>query len=157
MAVTAGALTKVSASQTTASLSSAAATAGTGPYTYQWYRSTDPAFVPGVGNIIAGATSLTLNDSGLSPGTQYTYQVLATDTCDGNATDTCDGLTIGTSAAGPNPNQFSQSPMLGQTDLPFNYNTKTVMIDSSEVGTLKPGQAVKAVDASSGVLKVVAC
>ncbi len=79
MSTTAGALSQLSVSDTKASLSSAAATGGAAPYTYQWYRSTTSAFSPGAGNLISGATALTLNDTGLIPNTQYYYKVRATD------------------------------------------------------------------------------
>lgn len=69
----------VGAGKTKLSLVTAAATGGTGPYTYQWYRSTSNGFTPGAGNAISGATSLTLTDSGLTAGTTYYYKVRATD------------------------------------------------------------------------------
>ncbi len=56
-----------------------AASGGTPPYTYQWYRSTTPGFTPGGGNIVVGAVSLTLNDTGLTPGTTYYYKNIVTD------------------------------------------------------------------------------
>lgn len=143
MSLTAGALSKVSVGRTTASLLSAAATSGTAPYTYQWYRSTDPAFTPGGGNIIAGATSLTLNDSGLTEGTQYTYKVKVTDNV--AATDISAGLLVSTSAALPSQNQFGQSQVLGEVDLPLSPATFSVQIDASETGSLIGGQAVKIV------------
>jgi hypothetical protein len=60
MTLTAGAITQTAVTDTTASLVVAAATGGTRPYTYQWYRSTTSGFSPGGGNIISGATALTL-------------------------------------------------------------------------------------------------
>ncbi len=157
MAVTAGALSLVSKTATKVNALSAAATAGVGPYTYQWYRSTDSAFVPGGGNIIAGATALALADTGLIPGTQYYYKVVATDTGDSNVTDTSDALSVVTDQDAPNPNQFAQSTILGELDLRFNPNTVAVQIDQSETGSLYPGQAVKMVDSAGGVPKVIAC
>jgi hypothetical protein len=44
--------------------------------TYQWYRSTDASVD---GTAVAGATSLTLNDSGLTNGVVYYYKLKATD------------------------------------------------------------------------------
>jgi len=157
MAVTAGALTLVSKTATKVVAQSAPATAGVGPYTYQWYRSTDPAFVPGGGNIIAGATALTLNDSGLIPGTQYYYKVVATDTGNSNATDASDALSVATEQATPNPNQVAQTTVLGVLDLRFNPNTVAAQVDASQVDPIYPGQALKMVDSAGGVPKVVAC
>lgn len=159
MAVTAGALTKVSVGQTTASLSSAVAAGGSGPYTYQWYYSEDSGFTPDVDSIIDGATSLTLNMTGLKAGTQYYFAVVATDTGDSNATDESAELAVATSAAGQNQNQFAQTALLGMVDLPYNYNTISVQIDSSQVGNLVAGQAVKMYEAgdAGGIPKVVAC
>lgn len=155
MAVTAGALSQVSVGPTTASLSSAVATAGTAPYTYQWYRSTTSGFTPGGGNIIAGATALTLNDTGLIPNTQYFYKVVATDAVP--ATSTSTQLAVATSAPVISPNSFSQSPFLGMIDMRFDYDTVSVQIDASQATALYPGQAVKMVDSADGVPKVVAC
>lgn len=60
-------------------LSATAATGGTAPYTYQWYRSDTAVFTPGAGTLIPGATDLTYNDTGLSYYTTYYYKVVATD------------------------------------------------------------------------------
>lgn len=157
MTVTAGALSIVSVASTSDILLSAAATAGTGPYTYQWYRSTVTGFSPGGGNIIAGATALTLNDSGLVPGTQYYYKVVATDTGASNATSNSAQLAVQTLAPVLNPNQFQQSPYLGSIDLRFPYNSVSVQIDVSQTGSLSAGTAVKMVNSAGGVPKVVAC
>lgn len=157
MAVTAGAITVVSKTATTAVLESAAATAGVGPYTYQWYRSTTSGFTPGVGNAISGATALTLEDSGLIPGTTYYYAVVATDTGDSDATDESAQQSLVTDQEVPNPNQFSQKSILGMLDLRFNPNTVAVQIDASETSALYAGQAVKMVDSAGGVPKVVKC
>ncbi len=64
---------------TTAPVICGAATGGTAPYTYQWYRSITNGFTPGGGNIVSGATSLTLNDTGLTSGTTYYYKMQSTD------------------------------------------------------------------------------
>lgn len=157
MAVTAGALSLVSKTSTQVVASSAAATDGVGPYTYQWYRSTTSGFSPGGGNILSGKTSLSLTDTGLIPGTAYYYKVVATDTGDSNVTDTSDELAVTTSNATPNPNQFQQSSIVGMLDLRFNPNTVAVMIDVSQSGVLYAGQAVKIVDSAGGVPKVIAC
>lgn len=88
---------------TTASVSVTAATGGTSPYTYQWYRSTSSGFTPGGGNIVSGATSLTLNDTGLSPSTTYYYKVISTDNV--AATVTSAQVTVTTSAAAATRNR----------------------------------------------------
>jgi len=155
MPIAAGALSKVSSGETVASLSSAAASGGTGPYTYQWYRSTSSGFTPGVGNIISGATSLTLSDTGLTAATQYYYKVVATDSL--AATATSAQLAVATTAAAMSPNQFVQAPFLGMLDLRFNAESVSVQIDSSEAGELVAGQAVKVVDSAGGIPKVIAC
>lgn len=157
MAVTAGALSLVSKTATQVVAQSAAATAGVGPYTYQWYRSTDPAFVPGGGNILSGKTALSLTDTGLIPGTQYYYKVIATDTGDSNATSTSAALSVATDQSQPQPNQVAQSTVLGVLDLRFNPGTVAVQVDISQSGPIYPGQALKLVDSSGGVPKVVAC
>lgn len=157
MSVTAGALSQVSVSSTTANLLSAAATAGTGPYTYQWYMSTTSGFSPGVGSLVSGATSLSQAFSGLIPNTQYYFKVIATDTGAGNATSTSSQLAVATSAPTLSQNQFSQSPVLGQIDLMYDYNTRSVQIDTSQATALYAGAAVKIVDSAGGVPKVVGC
>ena len=80
MALQAGNLTQVVVGPTSASLSSDAATGGNGPYTYQWYRSTQADFTPGSSTLLAGQTNLTLLDTPLLPNTVYYYRVIATDT-----------------------------------------------------------------------------
>lgn len=155
MATTAGALSQVSVGSTTASLSSAAASAGTAPYTYQWYRSTTSGFTPGGGNIIDGATELTLDDTGLIPNTQYYYKVVATDA--GSVTGESAQLAVATSAPVLSPNQFTQSPIVGMIDMRFPYNTVSVQIGSAQETALYPGAAVKMVDSAGGVPKVIGC
>jgi hypothetical protein len=79
--LTAGIVYGVSRIGTTSNLASTAATGGTGPYTYQWHRSTVSGFTPGSGDALSGATSLTLADAGpLTPGTTYYYILVVTDT-----------------------------------------------------------------------------
>jgi hypothetical protein len=155
MSVTAGALSLLSVQSTTDQLSSAAATAGTAPYTYQWYRSTTTGFTPGEGNIITGATSLSLSDSGLIPSTNYFYKVIATDST--AATSTSSQLSVNTTQPQPGQNQFKQSAILGMRDLPFNTNTVSAQVDLSQSGAILAGMAVKIVDSAGGVPKVIAC
>lgn len=157
MSLAAGALSQVSVTPTTANLSSAAATGGTGPYTYQWYRATTSGFTPGGGNILTGKTALTLADTGLIPGTQYYYEVIATDTGNSNVTASSAQLGVLTQNPTQNISAFAQSPQLGMIDLRFDYNSVSVQIDSSQSGGLAAGAAVKIVDSADGVPKVVGC
>jgi hypothetical protein len=91
----AGTASSVDRTDTTASVSATDATGGSGSYTYQWHRDTSSGFTPGVGNAVSGATSLTLNDSGLTDATAY-YYVLVYD--DGTDTASSNELSITTSA-----------------------------------------------------------
>jgi hypothetical protein len=82
---------------TTASLTVGAASGGTPGYTYQWHRDTTPGFTPSGANDIVGATSLTLNDTGLTPSTTYYYKnVVSDDVLD---TATSNQVTITTPAS----------------------------------------------------------
>lgn len=156
MSFAAGALSKVLVGQSTAQLSSAVATGGTGPYTYQWYRSTTTGFTPGAGNLISGATSLALSDSGLIPGTTYYYKVIATDTGNSNVTATSSQLTVGTEA-GLSQNQFAQSPIVGVVDMKVGpTNVIAAQVDSSVVSSILPGQGVKIVASTAGGIPKVA-
>jgi len=82
---------------TVATVTDSGATGGAGGYTYQWYRSTTSGFTPGSGNLISGATGLTLNDTGLSPSTTYYYRNTVTDAASNTATSS--QLTVATNAA----------------------------------------------------------
>lgn len=157
MSITAGVISLVSVDQNSASLSATAATGGTGPYTYQWYRSTVSGFTPGGGNILTGKTALTLTDTGLIPGTLYYYKLVATDTGHSNDTAEYTQLGVTTSVPSQNINAFAQSPQLGMIDLRFDYNTISVLIDVSQATALYAGSAVKMVDSADGVPKVVGC
>lgn len=157
MSITAGVISLVSKTSTQAVLSATAATAGTGPYTYQWYRSTTTGFTPGGGNILAGKTALSLTDTGLIPSTQYYYKVVATDTGASNATVEYVQLGVATTNPVQNINAFAQSPQLGMIDMRFDYNTIPVQIDASQATALYAGAAVKMVDSADGVPKVVGC
>ena len=155
MSLAAGALTKTLVGQTTAILASAVATGGTGPYTYQWYRSTTTGFTPGAGNILTGQTALTLNDSGLIAGTSYYYVVVATDTGNSNATANSSQLTVATQPA-LLQNQFAQSTIVGMVDLAVgSTNVIACQVDASVSTQIYVGQAVKIVaNTSGGVPKV---
>lgn len=158
MTYAAGALSKVLVGQSIANLSSAAATGGTSPYTYQWYRSTTTGFVPAAGNAVSGATGLTLADSGLLPNTTYFYVVVATDTGNANATANSSQLTVLTEPS-LSQNQFAQLNLVGQVDMKVgSTNVVSAMADTS-VGAsnpIYPGQAVKLVANNNGGLPKVA-
>ncbi len=157
MTFLAGALTQVSVTQSGAVLSSAVATGGTSPYTYQWYRSTTAAFSPGGGNILAGKTALTLTDSGLVPNTTYYYKVVATDVGNSNVTATSSQLVVVTSQPTLSQNQFAQTSYVGVVDLRFAYATVSVQIDTTQATPVYPGSPMKMVDSAGGVPKVIAC
>lgn len=157
MSLAVGPITQLSVVDTGANLSCAAASGGTGPYTYQWYRSTTTGFSPGAGTLIAGATALTLNDTGLIPNTQYYYVVVVTDTGNGSATANSAQLAVATAPQTLSQNQFAQTSLVGMIDMRFPYNTISVQIDASQVGKLYPGMAVKMVDSADGAPKVVGC
>lgn len=154
MTVAAGALSKTQVGQTTANLSSAVATGGTAPYTYQWYRSTTSGFTPGAGNILSGQTALTLNDSGLLPNTTYYYEVIATDST--TATGASTQLTVLTQPA-LSQNQFAQQTVVGMVDLKVgSTNVIAVQVDASVTTQISPGQAVKIVANTAGGIPKVA-
>lgn len=158
MSLTAGVISLVSVGAQTASLAVTAATMGTSPYAYQWYRSTTTGFSPGGGNIITGATSLTLNDTGLIPGVTYFYKNRVTDSASPAATSDAAQLAVTTSLNVLSQNQFVQSPFLGMIDMPYNFNTWPCQIDPSQTGTLYAGQPVKIVaNTNGGIFSVVAC
>lgn len=161
MSLAAGALSKVLIGQSTAQLSSAVATGGTGPYTYQWYRSTSTGFSPGAGNIITGATALTLSDSGLLAMTSYFYVVVATDTGNANVTANSTQLTVLTEPA-QSPNQFAQTVIIGMVDMRVGpTNIIAAQVDASvatasvPLNVIYPGQGVKlVVNTKGGIPKV---
>lgn len=156
MTLTAGTISQTAVSPTTADLSATAATGGTGPYTYQWYRSTTTGFSPGGGNILSGKTALTLADTGLIPNTTYYYKVVVTDTGNSNVTAEYTQLSVVTSAQALSPNQFAQTEYVGTIDLRFDGNTVSAQVASTQATALYPGQAVKLVDSADGTPKVVA-
>ena len=79
-ALTSGLASLTSATNTTINLSCTAATGGTNPLTYQWYRSTSATFTVGAGTLLSGATSLTLADTtALVADTIYFYVCRVTD------------------------------------------------------------------------------
>lgn len=74
-ALVAGVASNTAIGTTTISMSATDATGGTAPYTYQWQRKPSGGAYSNVG----GATSLTLNDTGLTEGTTYVYKLTYTD------------------------------------------------------------------------------
>jgi hypothetical protein len=79
MATTAGAITTSELLATTFTLTSAAATGGVAPYTYQWYRDTSPGFAIGAPTLLSGETALRLDQTGRTAETHYYYKLRATD------------------------------------------------------------------------------
>lgn len=157
MALTAGVVSLVQATSTSIQLSATAATAGTAPVTYQWYRSTVSGFTPGGGNVVSGATALSLVDTGLIPNTQYFYKLQASDASPTTVTYT--QFAAATTVSVLSQNQFALSSYVGVLDLKFNYSTLAVAVDASQpVGTpLYSGAAVKMVDSVDGLPKVIGC
>jgi hypothetical protein len=158
MALTAGTISVISKTSNTAQLNVTPATGGTGPYTNQWYRDTSNGFSPGAGNIIAGATELTLNDTGLIPGTTYYYKVVQTDTGHSNDQVTATQATLTTDNPGVQINSFDEQPFLGMLDLKVGpTNVVAALIDLTQATALYGGSAVKLVDSADGAPKVVGC
>lgn len=56
-----------------------------------------------------------------------------------------------------NQNQFALQVILGMVDMRYSSNTIAAQVDSTQATGLVPGQAVKMVDSSGGVPKVIAC
>lgn len=155
MTFAAGALSKVLIGQSTANLSSAVATGGTGPYTYQWYRSQTTGFSPGAGNILTGQTALTLADSGLVPASTYYYVVIATDTSN-SATANSSQLTVALEPA-QGQNQFSQTQLVGLVDMKVGpTNVISCQVDASVTTQIFAGQGVKIVAHTTGGIPKVA-
>jgi hypothetical protein len=126
--LSAGTSSSSSITGTAATVTNTGATGGTQPYSYQWYRSTTPGFTPGGGNLVSGATSLTLNDTGLSPSTTYYYILIATDAASATANST--QLSVTTSGGGSLANGTLSIGSVGTT-------TATV-IDSGASGGTSP-------------------
>lgn len=156
MAITAGVVTQQLLTASTVKLSATAASGGTGPYTYQWYRDTESGFTPSGSNDIVGATSLALTDTGLVSGITYYYILVATDTGHSNDEVEYAEFVVTPTQGQTGPNQFAQTSVVGMLDLPYNVNTVSCMVDASETATLRAGDPVKVVDSAGGVPKVVA-
>jgi lysophospholipase L1-like esterase len=79
---------------------SVSASGGISPYTYQWYRSSTAAFMPGAGNLLSGATSTTLADAPGSAGPWF-YQCVVTDSTTPSAQTATSNQVAGTLYATP--------------------------------------------------------
>jgi hypothetical protein len=157
MSLTAGALSATTIGALSVALHSEAASDGTTPYTYQWYRSQTSGFTPGGGNALSGKTDLDIVDSTVLPATQYYYKVIATDSAGTPATATSAQLSVLTAQALPAQNQFNQSPIIGQLDLRYNPNTVSAKIDDGVSGTVLPGTAMKYTQDDTGVPSITPC
>lgn len=157
MALTPGSLSQVSVSDVSNSLLSTAAVSGTTPYSYQWYRAVlSSAFVPAVSYAVSGATSLSLSDSGLTPGTVYYYKVVAIDSAATPATVSTSALTVTQLAQQVSQNALQPTAYLGMLDLKLNFNTIPAQFDPAGSGSIVPGQCVKfSTAAGPGAPKVV--
>ena len=147
MALAVGPITLVSAQASSLQLSVAAATGGTGPYTYQWYKNLTTGFAPGAGNAISGATALTLTDQQLQPNTQWFYKVVVTDIGAGSATATSAQLGATTAQGSPlDPNQFAMFPTVGSAGRGTQTGTWSGFLDSGFGGTAFAATAIKNVN-----------
>jgi hypothetical protein len=84
-------------------VTSVAASGGTGPYTYQWHRSTTSGFTPDGTTALTGGTTLTFNDTTAVNNTQYYYKLVATATVGGSATSNQVSALISVPTAVPTP------------------------------------------------------
>lgn len=157
--MTPGSISLVSKVANAVSLICTAASGGTAPYTYQWYRDLTAGFTPAAGNMLAGKTALTLTDSPLIPNQSYFYKVVATDSASPTpAAEASTAFEVDVFDTQVDQNQFAQKSIAGQIDLKVGpQNVVSCEIDVSQVGSVYPGQAVKIVDNSDGVPKVIAC
>lgn len=148
MALGVGPITAVQTFATSVQLSCAAAAGGTGPYTYQWYKSFTSGFTPGAKYLINNATALTFTDTGLQPDEEVYYVVVVTDTGNGDATANSAQLGVTTLAGSPlDPNQFMMTTILGMPGDGYQTGTWSGRIDSSfGNGTAVPGTAVKSIN-----------
>lgn len=64
---------------TSISVTSTAASGGTAPYTYQWYRSTVSGFTPDGSTLLSGGTTISYTDTTAVANTQYYYKLVITD------------------------------------------------------------------------------
>ncbi len=157
MALTAGTISIVSVHDYYDSLSSDAATMGSTPYTYQWYRSVTLNFTPGGGNIVSGATSLTLNDTGLVPETTYYYKVVVTDALSAHATSnqlevtTLMALTAGalTNGVTTQTTETATSAVATMGSTPYTYQWYRNVVGTGTIGSAVTGQTSLSLSDSS--------
>ena len=148
-----GPISLVQALATSLQMSCAAASGGTGPYTYQWYKGTSSGFTIGASSLISGATSLAFTDVNLQPGVQWFYAVQVTDT--GNANATANSAVLGaTTAAGSalDPSQFAMIPLLGTPGRGTQPGTFSAVLDASVAGPAFAATAIKPVATPSGIV-----
>lgn len=159
MGLAAGALSSSNIGARSVSLTSAVATGGTTPYSYQWYRSTVSGFTPSGSNDLPGETELSFVDEDLTPGTQYYYKVITIDSAATPATVTSAQLSVLTLEADADlsQNQFQQSPFLGMLDLRYNPDTIPVQMDEGVTAEYSAGTPVKWTQDAGGVPKVEPC
>lgn len=148
MSLAIGSVSLVSAGSTSTVTSTPASTGGSGSITTVMYRSTVSGFTPGSGANAIGTASAatqvaqTFTDTGLVPGVTYYYTAIATDSSGTPQTASAAQLTVTTSLATPQPNQFAMAPYLGMLDQRYNGNTVAVTFDPTSSGSLIAGQAV---------------
>lgn len=137
MALAVGPITAVQTFATSVQLSCAAATGGTGPYTYQWYKSYSSGFSVGSSYSIPGATALTFTDTKMQPGVEVYYIVQVTDLGAGSATANSATLGVTTLTGSPlDPNQFMMIPTLGMPGDGYQTGTWSGRLDSSVGATV---------------------
>lgn len=139
MALTSGTISLVQKYADKLDLAITAATGGTSPYSYQWYKSTTSGFSPDESNKVSGATGLQATITGLIPGQQYYFKVVSTDEGASGATVTSDQFAAQTDTQLYSQNQFAQTAVLGMIDKRFSINS----IEATAGGDLVAGQAVK--------------
>lgn len=89
-------VTTSSVTSTTLTVSTTAATGGTGPYNYQFQRAPDVSNSPGTFvNIGPNSSSLSFNDTGLTASTKYWYRVVVTDSLSATANGASSTVTTG--------------------------------------------------------------
>lgn len=114
--LTSGLVTLRSQGETGVILNVDPATGGTGPYTYQWYRSTTQGFTPGGGNILTGKTDRLLVNTGLTANTVYYYVCRATDAAAATVDSAeFDVKTLGATVAAPLPDAFASHTLANDT------------------------------------------
>lgn len=148
-ALTANGVSFSSVADTTLTVTAAAATGGTTPYSYQFQRAPDVVGVAGVyANVGSAGSSLTLNDTGLTASTPYWYRYVVTDSAGSPATATGAGSSQTTAAAPVVATGYSMSKSAtsGPTATPV---TLTYTLTPSG-GTLTSGTITPAVSGVSG-------